>query len=165
MAFAIVALALCAACTSSTQRPEGVVEEWLLSLNQGAAGDPGRYGGEAAEEAAAAVLPDWQTMDPGSLDRIEVGMGGELGQVPFRIETTDGDAITGAADVSRCEEGGGGWCVVGARTGEVQTAGTAWSAGADAIAWIWAVLAAVVFTLVAVGLVLAVRRSAGPARA
>jgi hypothetical protein len=184
MAFAIVALALCAACTSSTQRPEGVVEEWLLSLNQGAAGDPGRYGGAAAEEAAAAVLPDWRTADPGSIDRIQVG--GDLvwgkfpvvaNAVPFRIETTDGQVIEGVVHVALCgddpatvDAGRQDWCVRGAGLGGVEISPDwTWSVGAGSAAWIWAALAAVVFTLVATGLVLVVRRTAcpagGPARA
>jgi hypothetical protein len=176
MAIAIAVLALCAACTSSTQRPEGVVEEWLLSLNQGAAGDPGRYGGAAAEEAAAAVLPDWRTADPGSIDRIQVGgdfssasgAGGVPNDVPFRVETTEGQTIEGVVHVAPCGDDPAtvdadpqDWCVRGAGLGGVEISPDwTWSVGAGSAAWGWAALAAVVFTLVAVGLVLVVRRTA-----
>jgi hypothetical protein len=179
MAFAIAALALCAACTSSTQRPEGVVEEWLLSLNQGAAGDPGRYGGATAEEAATAVLPDWRTADPGSIDRIQVGgdfswakgTGVVPNDVPFRVETTDGQVIEGVVHVAPCgddpatgEVDGQDWCVHGAGLGGVEISSDwTWSVGSGSAAWGWAALVAVVFTLVAAGLVLVVRRTAGPA--
>jgi len=166
---AIVALVLGAGCASSNERPEGVVEQWLLSLNQGAAGDPGRHGGSAAERAAAEVLPDWRTSDPGSLDRIQVGGDvvegqafGEPDDVPFRIETTDGHEISGIVHVARCGEGAG-WCVNGASSGGVEISpGWTWPAGAGSTAWAWAGLTAVVLTVLAVGLVLGVRRSTRP---
>ncbi len=79
-------------------RPEGIVERWLTSLNQGAAGRPEVYAPEAVSNR---VLPGWRSFDPGELDRIEVGRGrpgeGELYQVPFRIETIDGHTFTGSA--------------------------------------------------------------------
>jgi hypothetical protein len=151
-----------------------------LSLNQGAAGTPDRYGGQAAIEAANAILPDWRTRDPGSLDRIEVdGNPGwakgmippmpPLREVPFRIETTDGRVIQGVVDVAPCGGGsapGARWCVANAGLGGVTLqVGSTWSTGADPAAWGWAVGAAILLALLAVVLVSAVRRSAARAAA
>jgi hypothetical protein len=79
-----------------TDRPEGVVERWLISLNQGAAGRPGAYADARVSEA---VLPGWERCDPGALNSIEVGRGEQLtpvgvqgrttASVPYRIEYTD----------------------------------------------------------------------------
>jgi len=69
--------------------------------------------------------------------------------------------ITGAAFVHPCVSTGG-WCVDGAGLGGVEHAsGWTWSAGAGASDWAWAVGAAIVLALSAVGLVAAVRRTAG----
>jgi hypothetical protein len=167
----VVVLSAC----SSNDRPEGVVERWLLSLNQGVAGTPDRYGGQAAVEAANTIVPDWRARDPGSFDRIEVdgnpawakGMippMQPLREVPFRIETTDGRVIQGVVDVTPCGSGsapGARWCVVNAGLGGVTLqVGSTWSTGVDPAGWAWALGTAVVLTLLAVGLVLAVRRTA-----
>jgi hypothetical protein len=49
------------------------------------------------------VLPDWQELDPGELDVIEVGRGGSgdggIEQVPFRVVAIDGDELRGVANV------------------------------------------------------------------
>jgi hypothetical protein len=86
-------------------RPEGMVERWLLALNQGAAGQPERYAdGSVSDE----VLPDWDTRDPGALDVIEVGSAtyledapprGHIGAVvvPFRLVSVDGSETRGRA--------------------------------------------------------------------
>jgi hypothetical protein len=152
---------------STNERPEGVVERWLLSLNQGAAGTPDRYGGDEAVAAASAVLPDWATRDPGSLDRVQVGgnpgwakgMVDAGSEVPFRIQTTDGQVIEGVADVARCGADGERWCVTSAGLGGVTYGSSAvsWSAGAGPAAWAWASGAAIVLALLAVGLVGGVR--------
>ena len=57
--FAVSALAavLLAAC-GGTDRPEGVVERWLDSLNQGKAGQPYKY---AAPDVTQKVLPNWRS--------------------------------------------------------------------------------------------------------
>ena len=83
-------LLMLAACATA-QRPAGIVERWLLSLNQGSAGRPGVY---APTEVSDQVLPGWRRLDPGQLDEIEVGKSvpvqdGSIG--PFRIITIDGD--------------------------------------------------------------------------
>jgi hypothetical protein len=166
-AIPVVALALLGGCGSSA-RPEGVVERWLLSLNRGSAGAPERYGGDPAVQAADTVLPDRRTRDPGSLDRVEVGAavvtetaGSLEASVPFRIETTDGDVVTGTVRVGDCGVGVAGkdWCILDARFGGAgPPPGSTWAAGSDASDWGRAVVAAVVLSGVAVTLVAAVRR-------
>jgi hypothetical protein len=79
-----------------TDRPEGVVERWLISLNQGAAGRPGTY---AEARVSEAILPGWERCDPGALNSIEVGRGEQFtaegvpghttASVPYRIEYAD----------------------------------------------------------------------------
>jgi hypothetical protein len=81
----LLTLAALSSCATS-ERPEGIVERWLISLNQGAAGDPGTY---AADELSQAVLPDWDELEPGQLDVIEVGRAREGPNgtvlVPFQV--------------------------------------------------------------------------------
>jgi hypothetical protein len=163
-AIAMMTVALLGSCASS-ERPEGVVERWLLSLNQGAAGVPDRFGGEPATAAATAVLPDWRTREPGSLDRVEVGAAAVSGpagfreaRTPFRIETTDGDVISGTAIAAECGSdpatGGDAWCVRDVRLGGAgPPAGSTWSAGAEASDWARASAAALILSGSAVALV------------
>jgi hypothetical protein len=103
---ALAATAVLAAC-GQTDRPEGVVERWLLSLNQGAAGEPGAYADDALSQQ---ILPAWQQADPGQLDVIEVGRGATVlvgvhsaapGStfVPYRVQQLDGPEVTGIAQV------------------------------------------------------------------
>jgi hypothetical protein len=106
-AFAVSALALLmlSAC-GGTDRPEGVVERWLVTLNQGKAGEPEKY---APERLSQQILPHWESRDPGDLDVIEVGKGSvnaTLGSqstfyVPFRIERTSGAKLDGLAGVAK----------------------------------------------------------------
>jgi hypothetical protein len=166
---AAAALLVFAAC-GSAQRPEGVAERWLLSLGQGAAGAPDRFGGEPALEAATSVLPDWRTREPGSIDRTEVGTavvseraGTSTASIPFRIETSDGEVVTGTVDEASCGEGppGSGWGVRGAELGAAVALDGTWSAGANGSDWAWAIVAAVLLCGLAVVLVAAItRRSA-----
>jgi hypothetical protein len=104
-ALATLALSTCA----GQERPEGIVERWLLALNQGAAGEPGRYAPNAASEE---VLPGWEHLDPGELDVVEVARAGTARAdpcaegtsfVPFRVVRLDGSQLRSAA------------CVAGAR--------------------------------------------------
>jgi hypothetical protein len=120
---ALVALAL-ANCSSQEQRPEGIVERWLLALNQGSAGQPGRYAPAAVSDA---VLPGWQGLDPGELDFIEVGRRHRCGYrgpgdceaaVPVRVVTTDGDESRFDAFVGSTEAGTEGTRII-AITGSV----------------------------------------------
>jgi len=161
-------MTLVPACASQ-ERSEGVVERWLLSLNQGAAGQPGRFGGAPAEAAADAVLPGWRTLDPGTLDEIEVGSAslrrnGSAQDVPFRLRTTDGRVIEGSVTTSSCDGGaaadlGGHRCIARARLAPIgANLSGSWSAGAGASAWIVALVFAAVFSAIAVGTVGLVRR-------
>jgi hypothetical protein len=109
---AIVLMATLPAC-ERTERPEGVVERWLVSLNQGAAGRPDRY---APDDVSEQVVPGWRELNPGQLDRIEVGAHtldppSHLPAVPFRVVTVDGVQTVGTAHL---EEGPSGWQIVSA---------------------------------------------------
>ena len=109
---AVLAVALLSAC-GGTNRPEGVVERWLISLNQGKAGRPDTY---AAESMSRRILPHWTTRDPGDLDVIEVGTGTSTdhrASVPFRVERTSGVKIDGLAELRKPQ---GDWRVVGLST-------------------------------------------------
>jgi hypothetical protein len=93
---AFVALvALTSACTSE-QRPEGITERWLLSLNQGPAGRPDRF---APDEVSQQIVPGWQDLDPGHLNVVEVSRpdltDGDHPTVGFRIVTVDGNQTLG----------------------------------------------------------------------
>jgi hypothetical protein len=92
-------------CTSQ-ERPEGIVERWLLALNQGSAGEPLRY---ADADVTDALLPEWRSAEPGTFDVIEVGKGAPCGRgpigceraVPFRVELVDGGRFRLVAFVIR----------------------------------------------------------------
>lgn len=95
---AVVALLSLASC-AVPDRPEGVVERWLLALNQGGAGEPMRY---AYRSVSDAVLPGWRSVDPGAFDVIEVGRARTCSYrgpgvceatVPFRVVPADGGEI------------------------------------------------------------------------
>jgi hypothetical protein len=98
---AVVALLL-VGC-SNTERPEGIVERWLLALNQGQAGEPRRF---AYLSAAETVPANWRSEDPGTFDVIEVGRAqpcSEVGpivceaRVPFRVVLMDGEELRAEA--------------------------------------------------------------------
>ena len=102
---AVLATLAFSACASQA-RPEGIVERWLLALNQGAAGEPDRYAPNAASEE---VLPGWDHLDPGELDVVEVARAGapredacdgERWFVPFRVVRLDGSQFRSLACVS-----------------------------------------------------------------
>lgn len=93
LVLAAVAAVSLAACAVQEPRPEGIVERWLQSLDQGSAGTPIDYAEVAATDA---VLPDHAERDPGDIDLIEVGAATDAG-VPFRIVLLSGDEITGTA--------------------------------------------------------------------
>ena len=100
-AFAALMVLALAGCASQQERPEGIVERWLLALNQGSAGEPGRY---APASVSDAVLAGWQDLDPGELDVIEVGpaISGACREgmlVPFRVVPLDGEKLVAAACV------------------------------------------------------------------
>ena len=102
LAAALLLLMLMLPGCSSQERPEGIVERWLLALNQGAAGEPERYTSDLYSER---VLPDWSSKEPGQLDVIEVGPATRTGcsrVVPFRVVRLDGDEIRGFATFQLC---------------------------------------------------------------
>jgi len=96
LAAATMLAALVLAGCGHTDRPEGVVERWFTSLNQGSAGRPGQY---APELLSQGVLPNWRKCEPGVIDLVEVGRGeqaiaiatlpGPQYLVPYRIEYVD----------------------------------------------------------------------------
>jgi hypothetical protein len=104
LAFAIVILAV-SSCAAQ-ERPEGIVERWLLALNQGSAGEPLRY---ADADVTDALVPGWRSAEPGTFDVIEVGKGVPCGRgptgcetrVPFRVELVDGGQLRLEAFVIR----------------------------------------------------------------
>ena len=99
---ALLALSSCAA----QERPEGIVERWLLALNQGSAGEPLRF---ADVDVTEALVPGWRSAEPGPFEVIEVGKGvpcrqGPIGcetAVPFRVELVDGGQFRLVAFVIR----------------------------------------------------------------
>lgn len=93
---AVLLLAIALPACAGTERPEGIVERWLISLNQGAAGRPEAY---APDRVSDRVLPNREALEPGELDVIEVGRGAprdvtlfgdEVYLVPFRLVDVDG---------------------------------------------------------------------------
>lgn len=103
-AAAALLLLVMAGCAAQ-ERPEGVVERWLLALNQGSAGEPERFADSAVSEE---VLPRWAEREPGAFDVIEVASAegtvdacdeGQL-LVPFRVVLVDGEEEVAGACVS-----------------------------------------------------------------
>jgi hypothetical protein len=87
---------------SSQERPEGIVERWLLALNQGAAGRAGRF---AAPTTSRLIVPGYATADPGRLDVIEVGTAERTRcsfDVPFRVVDVDGHETRMFAVIDLC---------------------------------------------------------------
>ena len=146
---------LAGSCAAQAQRPEGIVERWLVSLNQGAAGRPDLY---APDEVSEQVLPGWRSLEPGELDEIEIGAdrGARMceehcADVPFRITDLDGEVTEGIAHVESVS--GTDWRVASVDLGRAGLAadGGAWATtGASVTAWYLAIAAAVVLALVAV---------------
>jgi len=83
-------------------RPEGLVERWLLALDQGAAGNAGRY---AEAPTSRKILPGYTNAEPGQLDVVEVGdaIRTECSwEVPFRVVRTDERELSGFAIIPTC---------------------------------------------------------------
>jgi hypothetical protein len=147
LAVAVVVLSACA----SADRPEGVVERWLISLNVGDAGQPERY---ASNELSNRILPP--PRDPNDLDVIEVGRGrieGDTALVPYRVEVADGPKLDGVARLVRTADG---WKVVALLpkdpTLAVPSEGGRHVGGASGFLWLVAVALAVALCLVSAGL-------------
>jgi hypothetical protein len=157
---AAVALLSLAAC-SAPERPEGIVERWLLSLNQGSAGEPLRYGYRGVSDA---VLPDWSSAETGTFDVIEVGPAAPchergliatcVASVPFRIVTVDGDelrvdALVGWHGSSRDERPIRVFAITGAdRRHRLPSEGGPPIGAAGATAWLVAIGVALALALV-----------------
>jgi hypothetical protein len=158
---ALVVVTLLSAC-GGIRRPEGVVERWLVSLNQGAAGEPWRY---ADDQASATIAPDWDMREPGVYDEIDVGTAtieGTDATVPFRVTTSDGVVVGGLATVGvRSTQRGDEPVVYEVTLQEPPPAidGT-WSVAAPAGAWIGALGLAAFLGLGVLPVIGAVRRRA-----
>jgi hypothetical protein len=155
----VVALVAVTSACSSEERPEGITERWLLSLNQGAAGAPDRY---APDETSEKVVPGWHDLDPGFLDVITVepalfirgAMPGTL--VPFHLVTKDGDEIDGTAHLL---QDGGSWRITDVGPGTAPTEGGS-PFGAGLPGWPIALGVGVLLALAALGLLTVVQRRA-----
>ena len=167
---ALLAAGMLSGC-SSTQRPEGVVERWLLALNQGAAGRPGLYAPDALSER---ILPGWRTKDPGQLDVIEVGRGtgshltlglsrGPQDSVPYRVVVVDGPTRQGLAVLTQTN---GVWRVAGlgppSSRLRLPSQGGPPLGSSSASLWLGALGVAVVLSLMSVGLMTLVGRKPDP---
>jgi len=159
----VLAAVLLPACSAERERPEGIVERWLVALNQGSAGRPQAY---ASDELSQEVLPRWEDLDPGELDVIEVGRArvdaNDLGaDVPFRVERLDGTTLERVARIERLD-GAPDWRVE--RLLPPDPALLLPSEGGPAIGvaepawWVGAVAVALGFVLVSAGLMALVRR-------
>lgn len=103
-AVAALLFVLAVPACASQERPEGIVERWLLALNQGAAGEPDRYAPNATSEQ---VLPRWEQRQPGELDVVEVARArpapeecdGGTWTVPLRVVRKDGSELRSIACV------------------------------------------------------------------
>jgi hypothetical protein len=145
-------------------RPEGLVERWLLSLNQGAAGRPERY---ADAGTSRRVLPGFERRSPGDLDVIEVGAARRNKcsfDVPFRVVTVDGGEVTGFAVIPICPTAP--ILPIGSLELRQLPAGVFPSGGGSAFgtdraaAWAVAAAVAVAITVISIGLMELVRRTA-----
>jgi hypothetical protein len=164
---AFVALAL-PGCTGG-ERPEGIVERWLLSLNQGAAGRPERY---ASDDLSERILPDHREAEPGELDVIEVGTAeideaAASARVRIHVERLDGTEIDAAVRIER-PDGGEGWFIEGLEepgsAPPLASEGGPKIGGIDIAAWLAAVGVAALLTLGSAALMATVPGPRGKSR-
>jgi hypothetical protein len=151
---ALVALAGC----SQPPRPEGVVQRWLVSLNQGVAGQPDRW----ADAGVTTTVAPWWPAEPDHIDAMDVGAA-TGNTVPFRIETTDGTITTGIATVgTRPTSNGTAPYVASVSLGDVPVEAHKLGelSGAELAA---AAGVGIVLAIAAVGVLTLVRRSTGRA--
>lgn len=162
LALGALSLAVLSPACAGAERPEGIVERWILSLNQGAAGRPDRY---APEEVSAQVVPAWRGLEPGALDVVEVGADTAAttceepcAEIPFRVTDVDGEVTEGVALVEGDPDGT--WRVTAVEMGASELpsdTGTWPSGGASARAWLVAIGLGVALALAAVAGVRLVR--------
>ena len=156
LAAAALAAVLLSGC-GGTDRPEGAVERWLISLNQGKAGEPEKF---APETLSQQILPHWESRDPGDLDVIEVGKAVKVDNIagaramPFRVERASGVKLNGTAVTERRN---GDWHVTrlgfGPQSLRVPSEGGDPIAGASGAAWLVALgISAVLMLLVALAM-------------
>jgi hypothetical protein len=160
--FFIVVVGLLVPACGGTDRPEGVVERWLISLNQGRAGEPEKY---APDELSQRILPNWQNRDPGDLDVIEVGKGAMVNAlitrrlaylVPYRVKRVDGRTVSGVAGLKDSMVAELLNPVEGLK---VPSQGGERLGGASALVWLLGLAAAALFVLVSIGLMSVVGRA------
>jgi len=165
-----VATLLLPAC-AGTDRPEGIVERWLTSLNQGAAGRPSRY---APDSVSQEILPNWRNLDPGELDVIEVGKGRTFiskeggARVPFRVVDTSGREVRATALLERNPDGTGGTIVrIEPATADLllPSEGGPRIETATPAMWLAAASVALLFVLLSAALMSLVSRRPRPAKA
>jgi hypothetical protein len=164
-ALPIVAIALLLAGCSTIERPEGIVERWLLALNQGQAGEPERY---ASADVSHRILPEYRDVDPGEFDVLEVGRafvgfcgvalppadtcpaGVASASVPLRVVRLDGRTFDLEAHLL---DRGGGWRIEGLVDGprNVPSRGGLPIRGAPAAAWLLAFVASALLIIVSEG--------------
>jgi len=161
-----VLLAVSSPACATADRPEGVVERWLTSLNQGEAGRPHRY---ADDEATQLVAPEWYTNDPAWIDEIDVGTPtagpGGASLVPFRIVPLDGDPVAGVATVRTrtLEDGSIRPLVSEVAIQDAPIPEGGWGVGVGTGPWLAALGIGLVVAALAVAIVGAVDRAARPA--
>jgi hypothetical protein len=132
----VLAVALLVACASS-ERPEGIVERWIVSMNQGIAGEPWRW---AFDGATVATSPTWDTDEPGSIDSFSLGSAraeGDRFVVPFSIERLDGTVISGDAIMGNrsLADGTSRLGVIEVHLGAPEGETGRWQEGAPGSAW------------------------------
>ena len=155
----VVALVALMSSCSSEERPEGITERWLLSLNQGAAGRPDRF---APDEVSQQVVPGWHERDPGYLDVItveprELIRGAIPGAfVPYHLVTKDGDEIDGTAHLLQT---GDSWRITDVGPGTAPTEGGS-PFGAGLPGWPIALAVGALLALAALALLTIVQRRA-----
>ncbi len=175
IAMAAVATAMLSAC-GSTQRPEGIVERWLLALNQGKAGQLELY---APNDLSNRILPGWRAKDPGQLDVIEVGSSATVlvpglhpcdpeTLVPYRVVTLDGRTEMGTANLCPTTGGSDGeaWMVDGLLPAihglRVPSEGGPALGSAVAPMFLGAIVVAIVLSLLSMGLMVLVGKKPDP---
>lgn len=150
-------LAVTLVACAQQARPQGIVENWLRSLNQGAAGRPDRY---APQDASQQVVPGWHDLDPGHLDTIEVSdySSAATTEVLFRVVDVNGQVTAGTAHLAA---DGDSWRITSVDLASSDlSVEAARDRGGLPLGWPIAVGIAVALTLLSVGALTLVRRSA-----
>jgi hypothetical protein len=160
LAGAVIA-AIATGCSGGAEHPEGIVERWIVSMNQGRAGAPSRW---AEDRATATVSPTWHTDDPGSIDAFSIGIAeaeDDAFVVPFTLERLDGTVTSGDVVVARRGPGDapGGLEVKEVRLGAPSGPTGHWMESTTPGAWLLAIAVAVILTIFTVALVRLVERS------